>query len=86
MKPAALSLPRPEDPSDVALRVADLLAESFARGQRNALHSARALSEDELRLGLDFVSTVLEVASGSARVIAMVLAERMEQPARQPLH
>ena len=86
MKPAALSLPRPEDPSDVALRVADLLAESFARGQRNALHSARALSEDELRLGLDFVSTVLEVASGSARVIAMVLAERMEQPARQQLH
>lgn len=86
MKPAALSLPCPEDPSDVALRVADLLAESFARGQRNALHSARALSEDELRLGLDFVSTVLEVASGSARVIAMVLAERMEQPDRQPLH
>ena len=86
MKPAALSLPRAEDPSDVALRVADLLAESFARGQRNALHAARALSEDELRLGLDFVSTVLEVASGSARVIAMVLAERMVQPARHPFH
>ncbi|MEO8633874.1 MAG: hypothetical protein ABI587_01220 [Gemmatimonadales bacterium] len=86
MKPAALALPRPEDPSDVALRVADLLAESYARGQRNALHTARALSEDELRLGLDFVSTVLEVASGSARVIAMVLAERMEQPTRQSLH
>ena len=86
MKPAALSLPRAEDPSDVALRVADLLAESFARGQRNALHAARALSEDELRLGLDFVSTVLEVASGSARVIAMVLAERMAQPARHPFH
>ena len=86
MKPAALSLPRAEDPSDVALRVADLLAESFARGQRNALHAARTLSEDELRLGLDFVSTVLEVASGSARVIAMVLAERMAQPTRHPFH
>ena len=86
MKPAALSLPRPEDPSDVALRVADLLAESFARGQRNALLTARDLSEEELRLGLDFVSTVLEVASGSARVIAMVLAERIEPPARPSFH
>lgn len=86
MKSAALSLPRPEDPSDVALRVADLLAESFARGQRSALHTARALSEEELRLGLDFVSTVLEVASGSARVIAMVLAERIEPPGRPSFH
>ncbi|MDZ4865212.1 MAG: hypothetical protein SGJ01_17465 [Gemmatimonadota bacterium] len=86
MKSTTLSLPRPEDPSDVALRVADLLAESFARGQRNALLTARALSEEELRLGLDFVSTVLEVASGSARVIAMVLAERIEPPARPSFH
>jgi hypothetical protein len=86
VKPASFSLPRPEEPSDVAIRVADLLAESFARGQRNALHTARGLSEDELRLGLDFVATVLEVASGSARVIAMVLAERLESPHRPPLH
>ena len=86
MKHATLSLPRPEDPSDTALRVADLLAESIARGQRTALHAARGLSEDELRLGLDFVSTVLEVASGSARAIAMVLAERRESMARQSLH
>jgi len=29
---------------------------------------------------------VLEVASGSARVIAMVLAERIEPPARPSFH
>jgi len=34
------------------------------------------MSDNELRLGLDFVSTVLEVASSSARAMAAVLAER----------
>ena len=40
----------------------------------------RSLTDDELRLGLDFVSTVLEVASGSARAMAAVLAERSPGP------
>ena len=78
----------PADPThqaDTAIRVADLLADAVPRGPRAALQTARALSDDELRLGLDFVATVLEVASGSARAIATVLAERLE-PSRPTLH
>jgi hypothetical protein len=64
----------------VALRVADALADAVARGPGAALRTARGLTDDELRLGLDFVSTVLEVASGSARAMAAVLAERSPGP------
>lgn len=70
--------PEPDSPSesDIAIRVADALAEAVGRGPAVALRTARGMSDIELRLGLDFVSTVLTVASGSARAMASVLAER----------
>ena len=64
------------DDADVAIRVADALADAVSRGPSVALRTARGMSDNELRLGLDFVSTVLEVASSSARAMAAVLAER----------
>jgi hypothetical protein len=50
------------------------------------MRTARSLTDDELRLGLDFVSTVLEVASSSARAMASVLAERREGSSAPALH
>lgn len=73
-----LPAPDPTQQAETAIRVADLLADAVPRGPRAALQTARALSDEELRLGLDFVATVLDVASGSARAIATVLAERLE--------
>ncbi|HTS90306.1 MAG TPA: hypothetical protein VMG41_17590 [Gemmatimonadales bacterium] len=75
------ALPTRLDPADegrteTGVRVADALAEAVAHGPYAALRTARSLSDEELRLGLDFVSTVLEVASSSARAMASVLAER----------
>ena len=64
------------DEADTAIRVADALADAVGHGPIVALRTARGMSDNELRLGLDFVSTVLEVASGSARAMAKVLAER----------
>jgi hypothetical protein len=55
-------------------------------GPYAALRTARSLSDDELRLGLDFVSTVLEVASSSARAMASVLADRRDDSAAPRLH
>jgi hypothetical protein len=78
--------PPEEDRSAVAMRVADALAEAVSHGPFAALRTARSLSDQELRLGLDFVSVVLEVASGSARAMAAVLAERSEEESRQGLH
>jgi hypothetical protein len=70
----------------VGVRVADALAEAVAHGPYAALRTARALSDEELRLGLDFVSTVLEVASSSARAMASVLAERRDEATGPSLH
>lgn len=78
--------PPPEDRAAVAMRVADALAEAVSHGPFAALRTARSLSDQELRLGLDFVSVVLEVASGSARAMAAVLAERSEEEGRTALH
>lgn len=77
MKPV-LPFPTPSDDqrTDIGVRVADALAEAVSHGPSSALRTARSLSDDELRLGLEFVSTVLEVASSSARAMAAVLAER----------
>jgi len=79
MKPAT-TLPFPTSPqadrSEIAIRVADTLADAVARGPTAALRTARTLTEEELRLGLEFVSVVLEVASCSARAMATALAER----------
>lgn len=75
-----------EDRAAVAMRVADALAEAVSHGPFAALRTARSLSDQELRLGLDFVSVVLEVASGSARAMAAVLAERSEEEGRTALH
>jgi hypothetical protein len=66
--------------------VADALAEAVAHGPYAAIRTARSLTDDELRLGLDFVSTVLEVASSSARAMASVLAERREGSSAQAVH
>jgi hypothetical protein len=75
-----------QDRSATAMRVADALAEAVSHGPFAALRTARSLSDQELRLGLDFVSVVLEVASGSARAMAAVLAERIEEQDRQGMH
>lgn len=81
MKP--LSSPLALDPggdprSETAVRVADSLADAVSRGPYAAMRTARALTDEELRLGLEFVSVVLEVASSSARAMSAVLAERVE--------
>lgn len=89
MKPiatAAFPDPSDQDRSATAMRVADALADAVGHGPFAALRAARSLSDQELRLGLDFVSVVLEVASGSARAMAAVLAERMEESDRAGLH
>jgi hypothetical protein len=83
---AAFPSPPDEDRDAIAMRVADTLADAVARGPYAAMRTARDLSEDELRLGLDFVSTVLEVASSSARVMAAVLAERAGTSLRPSVH
>lgn len=75
-----------QDRSATAMRVADALADAVSHGPFAALRTARSLSDQELRLGLDFVSVVLEVASGSARAMAAVLAERIEEQDRQGMH
>jgi hypothetical protein len=85
------SLPLRPDSSDdtraeIGVRVADALAEAVAHGPYAAMRTARSLTDDELRLGLDFVSTVLEVASSSARAMASVLAERREGSSTPALH
>lgn len=81
---------RPETPDDaraeIGVRVADALAEAVAHGPYAAIRTARSLSDDELRLGLDFVSTVLEVASSSARAMASVLAERRDGAPAPSIH
>ena len=81
---------RPETPDDaraeIGVRVADALAEAVAHGPYAAMRTARSLSDDELRLGLDFVSTVLEVASSSARAMASVLAERRDGASAPSIH
>ena len=89
MNPAlAPSPPDPNDPerSATAMRVADALADAVSHGPFAALRTARSLSDLELRLGLDFVSVVLEVASSSARAMAAVLAERIEDEKRIGRH
>jgi hypothetical protein len=73
----AVPLPLPEpDAEDAAIRVADALAEAMLHGPRAAVATARGFSDHELRLGLDFVASVLEVAASSARAISTVLLER----------
>lgn len=74
---SAIPLPLP-DPGhdDVAIRVADALADAMMHGPRAAIATARGFSDQDLRLGLDFVASVLEVASSSARAISTVLLER----------
>lgn len=80
MKPAAQLVP--PDPSErraaIGIQVADALADAVHLGPRAAINAARRHSDDELRLGLDFVTTVMEIASTSARAMAVVLTERGE--------
>ena len=74
---SAIPLPLPEpEHEDTAIKVADALAEALMHGPRAAVATARGFSDHELRLGLDFVASVLEVASSSARAISAVLLER----------
>ncbi len=88
MKP--MSTPFPPDlgdgRSETAVRVADSLADAVSRGPYAALRTARSLTDEELRLGLEFVSVVLEVASSSARAMSAVLAERVETSGGERLH
>jgi hypothetical protein len=83
---AALTSSASDDRDAIAIRVADTLADAVSRGPYAAMRTARGLSEDELRLGLDFVSTVLEVASSSARAMAAVLAERAGEQEHPAVH
>ena len=78
-------LPEPEHEDD-AIRVADALAEAMLHGPRAAVATARGFSDHELRLGLDFVASVLEVASSSALAISTVLVERGPSGGRPTLH
>jgi hypothetical protein len=66
----------PEQETIIGARVADQLADEAARGPSAALGFARTCTDQELRLGLCFVTTVLEVASISARALAAAQAER----------
>ena len=66
----------PEQETAIGARVADQLADEAARGPSAALGFARTCTDQELRLGLSFVTTVLEVASVSARALAAAQAER----------
>lgn len=90
MKPFASPLPSApgmSDPrSETAVRVADSLADAVSRGPYAALRTARSLTDEELRLGLEFVSVVLEVASSSARAMAAVLAERVQEGSGERVH
>jgi hypothetical protein len=90
MKPFSAPFPIPEGPpdarSEIAVRVADSLAEAVSRGPYAALRTARSLTDEELRLGLEFVSVVLEVASSSARAMSSVLAERVDANGGERLH
>jgi hypothetical protein len=72
--------------SETAVRVADSLADAVSRGPYAAMRTARSLTDEELRLGLEFVSVVLEVASSSARAMSAVLAERVESSGTERLH
>jgi hypothetical protein len=89
MKPLSAAIaptPAEGDRSETGVRVADALADAVAHGPYAALRTARSLSDQELRLGLEFVSVVLEVASSSARAMAAVLAERSEEGQRSGIH
>jgi len=85
-----VSSPNPSVPdearTEIGVRVADALADAVAHGPYAAIRTARSLTDEELRLGLDFVSTVLEVASSSARAMASVLAERGEGRSPAGIH
>lgn len=87
MKPVSLPLATPDgEHEDVAVRVADALADALMHGPRAAVATARGFSDHDLRLGLDFVASVLEVASSSARAITTVLRERGPGTTRPLLH
>jgi hypothetical protein len=87
VKPVSLPLATQDpDHEDRAVRVADALADALMHGPRAAVATARGFSDRDLRLGLDFIASVLEVASSSARAITTVLRERTAGSARPPLH
>jgi hypothetical protein len=69
----------PEQETAIGARVADQLADEAARGPSAALGFARTCTDQELMLGLSFVTTVLEVASISARALAAAQAERARE-------
>ena len=66
----------PDQESAIGAQVADHLADAAAHGPSAALGFARTCTDQELRLGLSFLTTVLEVASVSARALAAAQAER----------
>jgi hypothetical protein len=70
----------------VGARVADGLADAAAHGSTAALSFARTCTDDELRLGLSFVTTVLEIASVSARALSAAQTERARPPRAPPCH
>jgi hypothetical protein len=74
----------PDQDTLTGARVADDLAEASLHGSASALAYARTCSDEELRLGMTFVTTVLEVASLSARAMALAQAERARPPSVRP--
>lgn len=61
-------------------RVADQMADALARGPEAGLAVARTLTPEEVRLGLSFLTTVMEVAALSSRALAEVQVERNGGP------
>jgi hypothetical protein len=82
-------LPEPRElEADIekAAKVADGLAEAVGRGPRHATAAARRLSDEELTLGLAFLSRVIEIAAMSSRALADVERERQRAGAKLRLN
>jgi hypothetical protein len=76
--PVTMPVPSSDgDPLNAAgARVADGMAEVLLQGPDAMTQRARSFNSEEIRRGLAFLATVLEVASMSSRHLAEVLVER----------
>lgn len=70
-----------EPRSVTGARVANGLADAIPQGLAATLAAARSFNDEEVRRGLSFLATILEIASLSAKALTEVQQER-EQTAR----